>query len=484
MDIDGIQPGEDFVKELESAVASSHVLIALIGRNWLDIRGHDGKRRLDDPADFVRLEVATALRRNILVIPALVQDARMPGESDLPDALRPLARRQAIEISDTRFNQDVERLIEVIRASGAIPAPAAVTSTAKADATGRRRVARRSWTAAALVILAALLVWGVPVAKRRFGGSDPPVTAPPVVRRLAAEPTRYIQGQVDNVKLTWDVEGATEVSLTGLGSIDAKGSRTVNAPTQDTAYELHARNRLGESNARATVDVMSLDEFINVDAPSPETQATVKKWLAEYLRSLQEIGYLPELRGVQIATQPDLDNAYFDGRTRRIVIGQRLVGDRDVVLREYSHLMLTSTHQGGSDPLSTADASAIESGLADYLPASAVGDPRIGEVAGPILLKRPYIRILINNGKFDEIRPEDPPQVAGETWGGAFWEMRLALGRAQVDPYLITAWSDEMGSGAIVGRRFVSRILERASATDPKLGEQIRRVLEDRHFPF
>src|SRR5262245_40459360 len=62
MDIDGIQPGEDFVKEIEKAVASSHVLIAVIGRDWLDIRDQDGKRRLDDPTDFVRLEIAAALQ--------------------------------------------------------------------------------------------------------------------------------------------------------------------------------------------------------------------------------------------------------------------------------------------------------------------------------------------------------------------------------------------------------------------------------------
>jgi hypothetical protein len=114
MDINTIEPGLDFVEVIEQAVGSCDALVALIGRQWLTITDTSGQRRLDNPEDFVRLEIAAALTRNIRVIPALLQGAPMPRSSDLPDVLKLLARRNAIEISDTRFHYDVDRLIEVL----------------------------------------------------------------------------------------------------------------------------------------------------------------------------------------------------------------------------------------------------------------------------------------------------------------------------------------------------------------------------------
>jgi formylglycine-generating enzyme required for sulfatase activity len=124
MDIDTIEPGLDFVEAIEQAVGSCDALIALIGKQWLTITD-DAGRRLDNPEDSVRLEIAAALARNIRVIPALVEGARMPRSTDLPDVLSRLARRNAIEISDTRFHYDVDRLIEVLdKALGAVKSAA------------------------------------------------------------------------------------------------------------------------------------------------------------------------------------------------------------------------------------------------------------------------------------------------------------------------------------------------------------------------
>ena len=114
MDIDAITPGQDFVHVLDRNVAGCDALIAVIGNAWLTCRDAEGRRRLDDPRDFVRIEVAGALDRHIPVIPALVGGAVMPREEDLPEALTMLARRQAIEISDTRFQHDCRRLIDVL----------------------------------------------------------------------------------------------------------------------------------------------------------------------------------------------------------------------------------------------------------------------------------------------------------------------------------------------------------------------------------
>lgn len=112
MDINAIEPGMDFGVRIEQAVESCDVLIALIGDDWLDIADASGRRRLDDPEDFVRLEIASALRREDLrVIPVLVEGATMPPAIELPTDLKPLARRNALELSDARWRYDVERLI-------------------------------------------------------------------------------------------------------------------------------------------------------------------------------------------------------------------------------------------------------------------------------------------------------------------------------------------------------------------------------------
>lgn len=113
MDIDHIQPGADFVRAIEDAVRSCDVVIAVIGPRWLATSEGD-RRRLDDPNDFVRLELSAALNRNVRLIPALVQGASMPTEEQLPDDLKALSRRQALELSNLRWKDDVDHLIGLL----------------------------------------------------------------------------------------------------------------------------------------------------------------------------------------------------------------------------------------------------------------------------------------------------------------------------------------------------------------------------------
>jgi len=115
MDVDTISPGDDFVEVIRSAVTSSDLLIALIGREWLIVKHPSGHRRLEDPDDFVALELATALEGGVRVVPVLIQGAAMPAAQDLPPRLRALARRNAVEISDTRFRRDAGALIDSLR---------------------------------------------------------------------------------------------------------------------------------------------------------------------------------------------------------------------------------------------------------------------------------------------------------------------------------------------------------------------------------
>ena len=114
MDLDTIRPGDDFVQVISDKVAACDVLIALIGKQWEHILNARGHRRLDDPNDFVRIEIASALGRKVRVIPALIEGAIMPESGDLPEDLAPLSRRNAIEIRNSMFRQNVARLIQVI----------------------------------------------------------------------------------------------------------------------------------------------------------------------------------------------------------------------------------------------------------------------------------------------------------------------------------------------------------------------------------
>ncbi len=106
MDVLGIAPGADFVKKLESTVDQCEVLLALIGKRWA---GEDraGKARIHDPQDWVRVEVATAIRRGVKVIPVLLDGANMPAVESLPEDLRPLVRMNAVDVRTSRLNADV-----------------------------------------------------------------------------------------------------------------------------------------------------------------------------------------------------------------------------------------------------------------------------------------------------------------------------------------------------------------------------------------
>jgi TIR domain-containing protein len=114
IDIAAIEPGVDFSEVIAREVGSCDVLLAVIGKNWLNITDTKGRRRLDNPDDFHRLEIQAALERNIRVVPLLVQNAAMPSLEDLPEAIARLALRNALELSDERWQYDVGRLVSAV----------------------------------------------------------------------------------------------------------------------------------------------------------------------------------------------------------------------------------------------------------------------------------------------------------------------------------------------------------------------------------
>jgi len=164
MDVDTIEPGVDFVRTIEQAVEKCDVLIALVGNRWLESKGGAEGPRLNNPEDFVRVEIATALSRDIRVIPVLLDGTPMPAEALLPPPLKLFARRNAIEIGNSRFSSDIERLTTAIDKFFQEQAEAAVTKVDSANLSRTLDQSKESkiasliyWTVAALYAFWAIM---------------------------------------------------------------------------------------------------------------------------------------------------------------------------------------------------------------------------------------------------------------------------------------------------------------------------------------
>lgn len=151
MDLDKINPGQDFVEVLDEKINECDVLIALIGKSWLTSKDTKRRRRLNLPEDFVRMEITSALDRGALVVPTLVGGARMPRKRDLPDALAGFSRRQAIEIRDDRFHDDVDGLMETVETA------LAEVRSSDPSVAKRRRSKLAMWGLTALTLLGGAL---------------------------------------------------------------------------------------------------------------------------------------------------------------------------------------------------------------------------------------------------------------------------------------------------------------------------------------
>jgi TIR domain len=143
MDVDAIQPGRDFRKAIDESIHKCSVLLAIIGQSWLESKSALGQKRLEDESDFVRIEIASALQRDIPVVPVLVRGAKMPRAEQLPQDLRELAYRNAVELGHARWKSDLQVLIRALKPyldqGGNSPAPGStrpinVASTATAIA--------------------------------------------------------------------------------------------------------------------------------------------------------------------------------------------------------------------------------------------------------------------------------------------------------------------------------------------------------------
>jgi hypothetical protein len=145
-DVDGLEPGQDFVDAIAARLRDCRACLVLIGREWVQAADHQGRRRLDEPNDFVRIEIEAALARSdLLVIPVLVEGVSMPSPEDLPRTIRALSRRHAISLRDETWDTDFDRLVATLdkKVGRGLPLPS------------RRMML---WTGAAIVIVAAMLL--------------------------------------------------------------------------------------------------------------------------------------------------------------------------------------------------------------------------------------------------------------------------------------------------------------------------------------
>lgn len=124
-DVDAIGAGADFVEVIQEAIDGCGAFLLLIGRRWLEGGGEMDSRRLGDPEDYVHLELATALEKEVRVIPVLIGGAAMPGPAELPESLEAIHRLNAVELRDARWDSDVGELVDALERLGLEPAAVA-----------------------------------------------------------------------------------------------------------------------------------------------------------------------------------------------------------------------------------------------------------------------------------------------------------------------------------------------------------------------
>ena len=115
MDVDALEPGVDFTRAMDEQLAGCDYFIAVVGPNWANAQAADGRRRLDNPNDYVRVEIEAALRRGIRVVPVLVDGAKMPQPNDVPESLKPFCTRNAFVVAHHKFASDIDDLAIAIK---------------------------------------------------------------------------------------------------------------------------------------------------------------------------------------------------------------------------------------------------------------------------------------------------------------------------------------------------------------------------------
>jgi hypothetical protein len=237
-DVTSAAPGRDFVAALDSAIAGSDAVLVVIGPQWLS-RTTDGVRRIDQPDDFVRIEVGEALAADIAVVPVLVDGGVLPAVDELPAEIAGLVRRQAVQISDETWHQDVDALIR--RLEGELLA------------TGGPR--RRWWWAliAAAVVVVVVGVGGVILTRDRSESADSGPTPP-----CPSSVDGWTPLDVDTSGTTYPASvDAFDVDVAVVGAF----SRAVGAGSPTVLVDVEVANRTSPAPGSADEYYVGVSDF-------------------------------------------------------------------------------------------------------------------------------------------------------------------------------------------------------------------------------
>ncbi len=231
-DVDSIPLGRDFRGHLNDIVGHCGVMLAIVGPRWTEARTPAGQRRLEDAEDFVRIELETALARDIPVVPVLVGHAQLPVASELPGSLASLVFRQSIEVRpDPDFHNDATRLVTALRAildpaAAAVAAEQAATAIARpAAATGVQSSRQLGWIVAAVVLGITAAALATPAIRylREKPPPEPPETRLDIVTPATSQPGSFaLSPDGRQIVFVASGDGASRLWLRSLASTTAQ----------------------------------------------------------------------------------------------------------------------------------------------------------------------------------------------------------------------------------------------------------------------
>lgn len=301
MDVDDIPLGVDFSRYIDEKVGNCEVLLAVVGRDWLSVSDETGTRRLDLPNDYVRIEIESALKRKIPVVPLLVRRASMPGAEDLPESIREFSKRNGMPVRpDPDFRTDCDRLIEGLERdrTGTRPIISRRTSSVMEQSKPKHNMLKMALAGIVAVgALVGLFQW--------YSASQP--SAPTIVE-FQANPNSIEQG--DATTLRWVTRNAVKVTiLPNIGTVAASGSKVI-SPGENTTYTLAARGS-GNRSARQRLSVQVDSRPL---AAIPQSRLTVAESTIELGKSTTLSWRTQDATEVEI--QPGVGRVEANGSTR------------------------------------------------------------------------------------------------------------------------------------------------------------------------
>jgi len=322
MDVDHIPAGVDFAEYLHSQVAACDVFLAVIGPNWLDAKDDSGRRRFDNPDDFVTIEIGAALARNIRVIPVLVDGARTPKADKLPDSVKPLARRNAVEVRNTHFGRDAEALAnkvaEALKHAKPVTGqwPFMASAAARLMAPGQWRMVAGSAMALLLVGWIGLYQMGVPVWVPWTPRSEQPDAPRLAAAKTEEEPKAKAAAEAEARAKAEQAEkerlaAAKAEERKAKAAAEAEAKRESEEAEQQRLAALGAEERRKQAEAEARARSFSLVSQATTDSNNGDHDRAIAAF-SEAIRLDPNYAMAFNNRGVAHVNKGDNDRAIAD----------------------------------------------------------------------------------------------------------------------------------------------------------------------------